>query len=303
MTSTTDADDTPPSHALRRFLKLETERLRMRQRLGLGGSEVAAVRSDTVDHVLRRVCSEAAQAAGRETQRELTACAVVALGGYGRRELSPVLGRRPAVPALGLAGAVARGLRRARADDALGRGAQRRPQLPLGERVRFRGARRPALAHRAVRGAPRGGQRRPLPGARAAARDGAARQPLGARSLPHPDAARVDRADAAARGSRLRAGAPGQGGPGGPPRPAHRAVGGPRPLRHPRLRRARGLRPARRARREGAARRLRLPAARAQRGALRDRAPGRPADAGPARRGRDAARLPGRARACWPPSC
>ncbi|MFI4946738.1 MAG: DUF294 nucleotidyltransferase-like domain-containing protein, partial [Burkholderiales bacterium] len=89
MTSTTDADDTPPSHALRRFLKLETERLRMRQRLGLGGSEVAAVRSDTVDHVLRRVCSEAAQAAGRETQRELTACAVVALGGYGRRELSP----------------------------------------------------------------------------------------------------------------------------------------------------------------------------------------------------------------------
>ena len=88
-TSTTDADETPPSHALRRFLKLETERLRMRQRLGLGGSEVAAVRSDTVDHVLRRVCSEAAQAAGRDTQRELTGCAVVALGGYGRRELSP----------------------------------------------------------------------------------------------------------------------------------------------------------------------------------------------------------------------
>jgi [protein-PII] uridylyltransferase len=87
--STTDADETPPSHALRRFLKLETERLRMRQRLGLGGSEVAAVRSDTVDHVLRRVCSEAAQAAGRDTQRELTGCAVVALGGYGRRELSP----------------------------------------------------------------------------------------------------------------------------------------------------------------------------------------------------------------------
>jgi [protein-PII] uridylyltransferase len=89
VTSTTDADDTPPSHALRRFLRLETERLRMRQRLGLGGSEVAAVRSDTVDHVLRRVCSEAAQAAGREMQRELTGCAVVALGGYGRRELSP----------------------------------------------------------------------------------------------------------------------------------------------------------------------------------------------------------------------
>src|SRR5262245_65441590 len=87
--STTDGDGVPPSHALRRFLRLETERLRMRQRLGLGGSDVAAVRSDTVDHVLRRVCSETAHAAGREAQRELTGCAVVALGGYGRRELSP----------------------------------------------------------------------------------------------------------------------------------------------------------------------------------------------------------------------
>jgi [protein-PII] uridylyltransferase len=87
--STTDAENLPPSHALRRFLKLETERLRMRQGLGLGGSEVAAVRSDLVDHVVRRVCGETAEAAGRDAQRELSACSVVALGGYGRRELSP----------------------------------------------------------------------------------------------------------------------------------------------------------------------------------------------------------------------
>jgi [protein-PII] uridylyltransferase len=84
-----DKEEVSPSHALRRFLKLETERLRMRQGLGLGGGEVAAVRSDLVDHVLRRICSEVADAAGREAQRELAGCAVVALGGYGRRELSP----------------------------------------------------------------------------------------------------------------------------------------------------------------------------------------------------------------------
>ena len=88
-TNKTDADETPPSHVLRRFLRLETERLRMRQSLGLGGSEVAAVRSDLVDHVVRRVCSETAQAAGRDAQRELGGLALVALGGYGRRELSP----------------------------------------------------------------------------------------------------------------------------------------------------------------------------------------------------------------------
>ena len=86
---TPDAAGAPPSHALRRLLRLETERLRMRQGLGLGGTEVAAVRSDLMDHVVRRACSEAAEAAGQDVQRDLAACAVVALGGYGRRELSP----------------------------------------------------------------------------------------------------------------------------------------------------------------------------------------------------------------------
>ena len=87
--STAETGETPSSHALRRLLRLETERLRMRQGLGLGGTEVAAVRSDLMDHVLRRACSEAAEAAGQDVQRDLAACAVVALGGYGRRELSP----------------------------------------------------------------------------------------------------------------------------------------------------------------------------------------------------------------------
>jgi [protein-PII] uridylyltransferase len=75
--------------AFRRFLRLETERLRMRHRLGLGGAEIAGGRSDQVDLVVTRVCQVAAEEADREARRELVQCAVVALGGYGRRELAP----------------------------------------------------------------------------------------------------------------------------------------------------------------------------------------------------------------------
>jgi [protein-PII] uridylyltransferase len=81
--------DASAAASLKRLLKLETERLRMRQALGLGGTEIAAARADLMDHVVRRACQDAAQAAGPEAQRELAHCAVVALGGYGRRELSP----------------------------------------------------------------------------------------------------------------------------------------------------------------------------------------------------------------------
>ena len=253
------------------------------------------MRSDTVDHVVRRVCSEAAQAAGRETQRDLTACAVVALGGYGRRELSPcsdvdLLFLHSGSPAPSLAAFVERVLMTLW-DAGLSVGHSFRSR----ERVRGRGARRPALAHRAVRGAPGGGQRGAVPGARAAARDGAARQPLGARSLPH-----------------ARCCASGPSGCSGTRKPS--ACWSPRSRRaraacatctpccwvaHARygirgLAGARGA-PACSTRADVKALRagLRLPAARAQRGALHDRPQGRPADARPARRGRDAPRLPG----------
>jgi len=75
--------------AFRRFLKIETERLRMKHRLGLGGVEIATGRSDQVDLVVTRVCQLAAEDADRVARRELSQCAVVALGGYGRRELAP----------------------------------------------------------------------------------------------------------------------------------------------------------------------------------------------------------------------
>ena len=75
--------------SLRRLLKVETERLRMRQGLGLGGTEIAAARSDLVDHVVSRACKDAAAGVDRAGQTELAHLAVVALGGYGRRELCP----------------------------------------------------------------------------------------------------------------------------------------------------------------------------------------------------------------------
>jgi [protein-PII] uridylyltransferase len=74
---------------LRRYVRLETERLRMRHRLGLGGSEIATARSYQVDLVVNRACRAAAQEAGAAAQAELSGCAVVALGGYGRAELAP----------------------------------------------------------------------------------------------------------------------------------------------------------------------------------------------------------------------
>ncbi|MGH2609887.1 MAG: HD domain-containing protein, partial [Tepidiformaceae bacterium] len=61
----------------------------MRHRLGRGGAEVARSRSDQVDLVVTRVCQVAAAEADPSARLELAMCAVVALGGYGRRELAP----------------------------------------------------------------------------------------------------------------------------------------------------------------------------------------------------------------------
>ena len=75
--------------SLRAFLKHETDRLRARQATGLGGLEIAAARSAVIDQVVTRACRAAAAQATPAAQRQLLQCAVVALGGYGRRELSP----------------------------------------------------------------------------------------------------------------------------------------------------------------------------------------------------------------------
>jgi [protein-PII] uridylyltransferase len=72
----------------KRFLKLENERLRIRHRFGLGGSEITAGRSYLVDLVVCRACNLAISELGA-TVPELSNCATIALGGYGRRDLAP----------------------------------------------------------------------------------------------------------------------------------------------------------------------------------------------------------------------
>jgi [protein-PII] uridylyltransferase len=75
--------------AFKRFLKIETERLRIRHRLGMGGGEIAGGRSYLVDLVICRVCQLAASELDPADSMEVGHVAAVALGGYGRRELSP----------------------------------------------------------------------------------------------------------------------------------------------------------------------------------------------------------------------
>jgi [protein-PII] uridylyltransferase len=85
-----DPDPAPEAlPALRRLLKTETERLRIRHRFGRSGREVAAARSDLVDVVVGRACGIAAAECAPRLSVGQDQIAVVALGGYGRRELAP----------------------------------------------------------------------------------------------------------------------------------------------------------------------------------------------------------------------
>jgi [protein-PII] uridylyltransferase len=71
--------------AFKSFLKIETERLRIRHRLGMGGAELAAARSYLVDLVVCRAWQISARTVGADAD----GCAVIAIGGYGRGELAP----------------------------------------------------------------------------------------------------------------------------------------------------------------------------------------------------------------------
>ncbi len=74
--------------ALKKFLKIETQRLHLRHRFGLSGSQIVAARSLIVDLVVQQLAQAAVAEEEEEGGRE-GLFAIIALGGYGRRELAP----------------------------------------------------------------------------------------------------------------------------------------------------------------------------------------------------------------------
>jgi [protein-PII] uridylyltransferase len=82
------ADSAERLMALKKFLKTETQRLQLRHRFGIAGGQVVAARSLIVDLLIRRITLTAIEKQfGGAAQTEQFA--IVALGGYGRQELSP----------------------------------------------------------------------------------------------------------------------------------------------------------------------------------------------------------------------
>lgn len=74
--------------ALKKFLKIETQRLHLRHRFGVSGSEIVAARSLVVDLLIQRIARSAVEERLGGAV-EIGNFAIVALGGYGRQELSP----------------------------------------------------------------------------------------------------------------------------------------------------------------------------------------------------------------------
>ena len=73
----------------KRFLQLEAKRLLMRHRSGLGGVQIASIRSHQIDLVVSRACRLVSAETSSLYDHALEQVAVVALGGYGRGELAP----------------------------------------------------------------------------------------------------------------------------------------------------------------------------------------------------------------------
>jgi len=74
--------------ALKKFLKIETQRLHLRHRFGITGPQIVAARSLIADLMIQRIARAALDARGPESKNQ-GQFAIVALGGYGRRELAP----------------------------------------------------------------------------------------------------------------------------------------------------------------------------------------------------------------------
>jgi [protein-PII] uridylyltransferase len=77
------------SRALRRFLKIEDRRLRMRHQIGGSGLQTAAARSFVVDLAVDHAFQYAVRINCASRPAAQPACALLATGGYGRAELAP----------------------------------------------------------------------------------------------------------------------------------------------------------------------------------------------------------------------
>ena len=73
----------------KKFLKVEEHRLRMLHRAGGGGREIAQGRAQVMDVVLRHVLNAADENYRQTHSRDVVPVSLVAIGGYGRGELSP----------------------------------------------------------------------------------------------------------------------------------------------------------------------------------------------------------------------
>ena len=73
----------------KKFLKVEEHRLRMLHRAGAGGSEIAQGRAHVMDVVLRHVFKAADENYRHTHSDDVVPVSLVAIGGYGRGELSP----------------------------------------------------------------------------------------------------------------------------------------------------------------------------------------------------------------------
>src|SRR6476646_6862335 len=82
----------PPADSLplyKKFLKIEEHRLRLRHQYGGGGREICALRVELIDVLMQHIFEAAVSLAVRDRGLSPTPLAVLALGGYGRRELNP----------------------------------------------------------------------------------------------------------------------------------------------------------------------------------------------------------------------
>lgn len=72
------------------FLKVESHRLKLRHRAGVGGLDVCRGRAMLLDVLIRQLWNTAKGSLSEQAQKEFPPVALVALGGYGRGELNPL---------------------------------------------------------------------------------------------------------------------------------------------------------------------------------------------------------------------